>query len=338
MDNKKVLDANLSLGKSSVKKLVERFEKPEIVTVQNKHLFKCHPISRHHSSKQVFADIYQKRNIPSRQIAPLMCRIIQSKNHTDIRPNEGSSAIAGRRGVMFKSYSHEDQIDFIAAIRRDMSRKSTMKSNNADTVIALVTPLISGNVEHDDACDRSLLVQSMFASNSDSYATEQERESRNRPKPLPPIKPATLKNKIAHTNIKSSFSSISKFVSIADESLPEIPFNKVDSSEIATYEGRNNRTKKIKSEDTTVESDKLFEAMRITELSIEKFKGIENESLTLLPAQMLSSRTTATNKRTSFINEEIKKPKIKPPPPPPIQSHSPHSEGDDSKIETIKKN
>ncbi|VDO25495.1 unnamed protein product [Onchocerca flexuosa] len=112
MDDKNVIDVNLSPGQSRVKKLLERFEKPESFTAQSSNSLlkvqtRCQPISKNRLSKQTSAGIYQKRSILRRQ----------SKSHTDIRPNGRSSVIARRHGVMSKSHSHGDQADFIAAIR-----------------------------------------------------------------------------------------------------------------------------------------------------------------------------------------------------------------------------
>ncbi|VDM94625.1 unnamed protein product [Onchocerca ochengi] len=112
MDDKNVIDVNLSPGQSRVKKLLERFEKLETFTAQSRNSLvkvqpRCQPISQNRLSKQTSAGIYQKRSILRRQ----------SKSHTDIRSNGRSSVIARRRGVMSKSYSHGDQADFIAAIR-----------------------------------------------------------------------------------------------------------------------------------------------------------------------------------------------------------------------------
>lgn len=198
-----------------------------------------------------------------------------------------------------------------------------MRSSNANTTIALATP-VTGNTGHDNASDRSLLVQSMYAGSSASYINEQERERRNRPKPPPPVKPATLKNKIVC--LRTSKLDIS----IADGNLPNTPSNTIDSSETAKVT--------CSSESITTESDPSFEAMRISDLCIEEVKRVENESSTLESTERSNSRNTVNNKRTSFINEEIKKPKMKPPPPP-IQSLIRHSQSgrDSSKIETIRK-
>ncbi|VDO25496.1 unnamed protein product [Onchocerca flexuosa] len=217
-------------------------------------------------------------------------------------------------------------------LKRDISRNSMMKSNNADNSVALVTSMISGNIDHYDPCDRSLLVQSMCVGSSDSYVTQKVRERRSLPKPPPPIKPTALKNKIAHRTIQNSIPSVSKLeVSITDGNLLKVPPN---TSEAKTHEERNNCAEKIVSEDTATESDVSFEAMRIT----EEVKGVEDEkeSLTSKSAQMSNNKTTATIMRTSFINEEIKKPKMKPPPPP-IQPRSSQSGRNSSKIETIRK-
>ncbi|CAG9538273.1 unnamed protein product [Cercopithifilaria johnstoni] len=214
-----------------------------------------------------------------------------------------------------------------------------MRSSNAGTAVTLTTPMISENIDNSDTCDRSMLVQSMYAGSSGSYLIEQERARRNRPKPPPPVKPTTLKNKIAYRNIQSSFPEISKFhVSMVDKNLPKASSNTVDSSETATHEKRNNYKGKVicTSEDTTTDSDPLFEAMRITDLCIEELKRVENESSTLESSEKPNNRTTITNKRISLINEEIKKPKMKPPPPP-IQSLQRPSAKDRNKIETIGK-
>ncbi|EJD74911.1 hypothetical protein LOAG_17846 [Loa loa] len=213
-------------------------------------------------------------------------------------------------------------------------------NSNTDTAVALVTPMISGSSDHDDACDRSLLVRSMYASSSGSYIIERERECRNRPKPPPPAKPATLKNKIACGGIQCTFPQISKLdVSTANESLPKVLSNTIDSSKRAR-EGRKNHGGKVisTSEDTTTESSSLFETRRITDLYTEEFKRVECEPPILESTERSNARTTIINKRTSFINEEIKKPKMKPPPPP-TQSlvHPSHSARGSSKIETIRK-
>uniref|UniRef100_A0A8R1TK75 Uncharacterized protein n=1 Tax=Onchocerca volvulus TaxID=6282 RepID=A0A8R1TK75_ONCVO len=207
-----------------------------------------------------------------------------------------------------------------------------MKSNNANNSVALVTSMISGNIDHYDSCDRSLLVQSMCAGSSGSYVTEQVRVRRNLPKPPPPIKPATLRNKIAPRTIQNSIPLVSQLeVSTADGNLLKVLSN---TSETTKHEEGNNCTTKIISEDVATESDASFEGMRIT----EEVKGVEgeNESLISKSAQTSNYRATATNNRTSFINEEIKKPKMKPPPPP-IQSRSSQSGRNSSKIETIRK-
>ncbi|EFO25499.1 hypothetical protein LOAG_02989 [Loa loa] len=118
MNDKKAVDGDFSPGRNKVKKLLERFEKPQTVAARNSFSSltvrdRCQPKSRHRSSKQAFAGIYQKRSILKRQ----------SKSHTDIRPNVRSSMIARRRGVMSKSYSHGDQVDFISVIRFDSAIK-----------------------------------------------------------------------------------------------------------------------------------------------------------------------------------------------------------------------
>uniref|UniRef100_A0A0R3RHH5 DH domain-containing protein n=1 Tax=Elaeophora elaphi TaxID=1147741 RepID=A0A0R3RHH5_9BILA len=195
-----------------------------------------------------------------------------------------------------------------------------MIKSNADTTVALTTPANCGNTDHDDTCDKSMLVQSMYAGSSGSYLTEQERARRNRPKPPPPVKPATLKNKIACRSTQSFFPLASKLkFSIVDGTLSKASSNTVDSSETAKHaEGNDHQTKIICSleDDATNESDPSFEAMRITDLCIDEIQEAESEPPTLESAERSSSKTAITNKRASFINEEIKKPKMKPPPPP----------------------
>uniref|UniRef100_A0A1I8EBN9 Uncharacterized protein n=1 Tax=Wuchereria bancrofti TaxID=6293 RepID=A0A1I8EBN9_WUCBA len=215
-----------------------------------------------------------------------------------------------------------------------------MTSSNTNVAIVLATPVISRNIGRDDACDMSHLIQSMCASSSSSYVIDQGRERISRPKPPPPIKPATLKNKIGCRNTQSLFfpQTSKADLSIAD-SLQRAPSDVINSSETAHEERTNHAGEVIHtSEDTTTESDPSFEVMRITDLCIEEFKKVENESHALESFARPNSGTIITNKRASFINEEIKKPKIKPPPPP-IQSLIRRSQSgrDTSKIEAIRK-
>ncbi|VDN90368.1 unnamed protein product [Brugia pahangi] len=113
MDGQRLLDGNFSPGRNRVKKLLEHFEKPPVNAIarsSNPSLAaqeRCQSISRHRSSKQGSAGIYQRRSILKRQ----------SKSHTDIRPSGRSSITVRRRSVMSKSYSHGDQADLISAIR-----------------------------------------------------------------------------------------------------------------------------------------------------------------------------------------------------------------------------
>uniref|UniRef100_A0A915Q3B3 Uncharacterized protein n=1 Tax=Setaria digitata TaxID=48799 RepID=A0A915Q3B3_9BILA len=216
-----------------------------------------------------------------------------------------------------------------------------MKSNEADAVIALATPAMSGNVGCDDCCDTSLLVRSMYAASSGSFATEQGRERRSRPKPPPPLKPAALRNKIACKGIQNpdSLAGVKANVPVAETSSRSSPSNTIDSSgTVASGEGNYSRRKTLFSNDATEEPNLALEEMRITELQIEDVKRIENESLTLETSQRSSIKTAMTSKRASFINEEIKKPKMKPPPPP-TQSPTPSSQSgrDSSTVETTKK-
>ncbi|KAK6104181.1 RhoGEF domain family protein [Brugia pahangi] len=337
MDGQRLLDGNFSPGRNRVKKLLEHFEKPPVNAIarsSNPSLAaqeRCQSISRHRSSKQGSAGIYQRRSILKRQ----------SKSHTDIRPSGRSSTTVRRRSVMSKSYSHGDQADLISAIRRDVSKKSVMTSSDTNVAIVLATPVISRNIGRDDACDMSHLIQSMCVSDSSTYAIGQGQEHRSRPKPPPPIKPATLKNKIGCRSTQNLFSpqTSKPDLSIADKSLPRAPSDVINSSETASEERTNHAGEVIYiSEDIITESDPSFEAMRITALCIEEFKKVENDPHSLESAEKPNSGTIITNKRASFINEEIKKPKIKPPPPP-IQSHIRRSQSgrDTSKVEAIRK-
>ncbi|KAL3994622.1 RhoGEF domain family protein [Acanthocheilonema viteae] len=213
--------------------------------------------------------------------------------------------------------------------------------SNANTAVALTTPMISESINHNDTSDRSMFVQSMYAGSSGSYLIEQERARRNRPKPPPPVKPATLKNKISCRSTQSSFPQSSRLeVSVVEGNLPKTLSNTIDSPERAINKERNNHKAKVMctSEDTVTGSDPSFEAIRITDLCIEELKGVESGSSTLESAERSNSRTEITNKRINFINEEIKKPKIKPPPPP-IQSPQRPSQlaKDSNKIETVSK-
>ncbi|VDK80834.1 unnamed protein product [Litomosoides sigmodontis] len=112
MAEKRPSDGSISPGQSRVKMLLERFEKSEVVVAEESNSLltardRGKPIPRHRFSKQqAFTGIHQKRSILKRQ----------SKSHTDIRPSGGS--VTGRgRGVMAKTNSHEDQANFIDAIR-----------------------------------------------------------------------------------------------------------------------------------------------------------------------------------------------------------------------------
>ncbi|VDO21736.1 Uncharacterized protein BM_BM10073 [Brugia malayi] len=113
MDSQRLLDGNFSPGRNRVKKLLEHFEKSPVNAIarsSNPSLAareRCQSISRHRSSKQGSAGIYQRRSILKRQ----------SKSHTDIRPSGRSSITVRRRSVMSKSYSHGDQADLISAVR-----------------------------------------------------------------------------------------------------------------------------------------------------------------------------------------------------------------------------
>lgn len=213
-----------------------------------------------------------------------------------------------------------------------------MKNSDVGTVVTLTTPAISRSTNSNNICDRSLLVQSMYACNSGSYVTEQEQTHINRPKPPPPVKPSIFKNKTAYKSIESSFSQTSKLsVSIINENLSKASSNTVDSSEVAIHEERNKGIV-CTLDDTMAGFDSSFEAMRITNLCIEELKRVESESSASESSKRSNSRSAIINKRTSFINEEIKKPKMKPPPPP-IQSlqHPSKSTKNINKIETNRK-
>lgn len=182
----------------------------------------------------------------------------------------------------------------------------------------------SGNIDRNDTCDRSMLVQSMYAGSSTSCLIEQERARKNRPKPPPPVKPATLKNKIACRNTQSSFPQTSKLdTSVIDKNLPFS--NTADSSETVICEEENGDKGKVTyiSESIVADSDP---------------REGESESSNLESTARSNSTTTITNNPASLINGEIKKPKMKPPPPP-VQSpqRSSQSANDSNKIEAIRK-
>ncbi|VDK80833.1 unnamed protein product [Litomosoides sigmodontis] len=208
-----------------------------------------------------------------------------------------------------------------------------VKSSNADT---LTTPTSSGTTNQNDSCGRSVLIQSMYADSSGSYLIEQERARKNRPKPPPPVKPATLKNKIAFGSTQSSAPQTSRLdVSVVDRNLPSS--NPVDSSEIVICSDKGKAT--CICESIATNSDPSFEATGTTgALRTEEFSGGEGEPSNLESTARSHSATTITNKPTSFINEEIKKPKIKPPPPP-AQSpqRSSQSVKDSNRIKAIRK-
>lgn len=209
-------------------------------------------------------------------------------------------------------------------------RKSMMETATASSAVVTMP---SSNTEHEDCYARSLFVQSMYAGSSASFSMDRERERKYRPKPLPPVKPARLRN-ISSKNAQGSFppSIPPKPLFPRDPTAGQVPgFSGSTADFPKTSEAIESRQKKtaaifenMATDGTLLATEPVQAATSAAEeipISAEAARcaeEVKGEPHTLKPAQISSdSRPSGINiRRASFINEEIKKPKIKPPPPP----------------------
>lgn len=212
-----------------------------------------------------------------------------------------------------------------------------MRNDNVDTVLAPAATVISESIGCSSTCDRSALMQSMYAGSPSLYIRERELISTSRPKPLPPVKPATLRNRTACGNVQSFSPQTSKLdAPNSYEDAPRASTEVVHSPNIPCEERKNVEKVMSNSDNSAAKFDPLLETL--TDLCIEELND-ESKSCTLESVRFSNSKSTTTIKRTSFLNDEIRKPKIKPPPPPPTQSlrRSSQSEEQSSRAEIIVK-
>ncbi|VDM95227.1 unnamed protein product [Thelazia callipaeda] len=173
------------------------------------------------------------------------------------------------------------------------------------------------NADNDIGCDSAMLIRSMYAGSSTSYIPIDR--ARSLCKPPPPVKPATLRNKIVSGNTLASSLSLAKSKqAVVDAKVSEFSLISSSSSPVD-----NDSVSKETSTSTDADASTLETSILLDQ---------RPEARTDQPTDV-QSKSVVNSRRASFLNGEIKKPKVKPPPPPTHSRQSPKDYGNSDSTE-----
>ncbi|VDK29523.1 unnamed protein product [Gongylonema pulchrum] len=172
----------------------------------------------------------------------------------------------------------------------------------------------------DDGYNRSQFVQSMYAGSYTSFPTDLGYGRRYRPKPQPPAKPAKLRN-LCTRSAHKSFPPLVPPKPVLFKDPVELLLQKSPGSirEVSKADEKDPEKSSATICDVLLPSVQLKVPPSAPEpiVALPYNEGAKAESHSpKLPAQGADSTAFSTSRRRSLVNEEIKKPKIKPPPPP----------------------